>query len=305
MEPAAELAEHRPEQEPAQPARSPARDSVRLLEPGAAARLVDLSLDRRVEEPQALRHDQQDRHLEVAERTDQHGRLAADRVDDAGTDDQRAHEPEHLLVEVRERQHRQQAVPLVEREHLGHRRRAGHEVAVTEHRALRLARGPAREHDLRERVAGHRRRRQWRRPPGLIRERLDPHDRQAELACRRLGLTARDDELGACLGDDLPTEVDGVADVERDRDPASVGDRQERDPPLRPVDGPHDRAIALGEACLRQDARRARHDGPEVAVAPCPRPEERTDHERGSPIEPRCPRSDQVDQGLHGRGTCS
>jgi hypothetical protein len=38
----------------------------------------------------------------------------------------------------------------------------------------------------------------------------------------------------------------------------------------------------------------------EIAVAPCPRPEERTDHERGSPIEPRCPRPDQVDQGLHG-----
>ena len=90
VEPAAELAQHRPEQEPAQPARSPARDSVRLLEPGAAARLVDLSLDRRVQEPQALRDDQEDRHLEVAERADQHGRLAADRVDDAGPDDQRA-----------------------------------------------------------------------------------------------------------------------------------------------------------------------------------------------------------------------
>ena len=252
VEPAAELAEHRPEQEPAQPARSPARDPVRLLEPGTSARLVDLPLDRRVQEPQPLRHDQQDRHLEVAERADQHGGLAADRVDDAGADDQRAHEPEHLFIEVRQRQHRQEAVPLVERQHLGHRGGAGHEVAVAEHRALRLTGGPAREHDLRERVAGHRRRRQRRRPPGPIGERLDPHDRQAELACRRLGLTARDDQLGAGLGDDLATEVDGVADVERDRDPARVGDRQERDPPLRPVDGPDDCAITFDEARRRR-----------------------------------------------------
>ncbi len=176
---------------------------------------------------------------------------------------------------------------------------------MAEHRALRLTGGPAREHDLRECVARHRRRRQWRRPPGAIGERLDPHDRQAELACRCLGLTARDDQLGAGLRDDLATEIDGVADVERDRDRARVGDRQERDPPLRPVDGPDDRAIAFGEALVGEDARGARHDRPEIAVAPRSRPEERTDHERGSPIEPRFPRSDQVDQGLHGRGTCS
>ena len=121
VEPAAELAEDGPEQQPAQPARSPTGDSVRLLEPGAAARLVDLPLDRRVQEPQALRHDQQDRHLEVAERADQHGGLAADRVDDAGADDQRAHEPEHLFIQVRQRQDRQEPIPLVERQDLGHR----------------------------------------------------------------------------------------------------------------------------------------------------------------------------------------
>ena len=59
VEPAAELAENLPEQEPTKPARSPTRDSVGLLEPGAAARLVDLSLDRRVQEAQALRDDQE------------------------------------------------------------------------------------------------------------------------------------------------------------------------------------------------------------------------------------------------------
>ncbi len=305
VEPATELAEHGPEQQAAQPARSPARKSVRLLEAGAPARLVDLPLDRRVQEPQALRDDQQDRYLEVAKRADQHSGLAADRVHDAGTDDQRAHEPEHLFIEVRERQHGQEAVPLVEREHLGHRGGAGHEVAVAEHRALRLTGGPAREHDLRERGARHRCRWQGRCPPGPIRERLDPHDRQAELACRRLGLTTRDDQPGPGLGDDLATEVDRVADVERDRDPARVGDCQERDPPLGPVDGPHDGTVAFGQALVGEDARRARHDRPEVAVAPGPRPEERTDHERGSPVEPRCSRSDQVDQGLHDRSTCS
>jgi hypothetical protein len=96
-----------------------------------------------------------------------------------------------------------------------------------------------------------------------------------------------------------------VADVERDGDPAGVGDCQERDPPLRPVDGPHDRPIAFGEALLGEDGCSARHDGPEIAVAPGSRPEERTDHEGGTLIEPRCPHADQVDQGIHGRRTCS
>ena len=46
---------------------------------------------------------------------DEHGRLAAHRIHDAGADDQRAEESQDLLVEVREREHGEQAVRLVER----------------------------------------------------------------------------------------------------------------------------------------------------------------------------------------------
>jgi hypothetical protein len=63
--------------------------------------LVHAALDRGVDQSQSLGHDQQHRDLEVPERPDQHGRLAAHGIDDARSDRQRRHEAEDLLVEVR------------------------------------------------------------------------------------------------------------------------------------------------------------------------------------------------------------
>jgi hypothetical protein len=101
VEPAAEFAEDGPKQQPPQPLRGPARKPVGLVESLAAACLVDPPLDRRIEQPQSLGHDQEDRDLEVAEGPNQDGGLAADRIDDARPDGQRRDEPQDLLVQVR------------------------------------------------------------------------------------------------------------------------------------------------------------------------------------------------------------
>ena len=53
---------------------------------------VDPPLNRGVEQPQALGHDEQRGDAEVAEGPDQNRRLAADRVDHAGADDERREE---------------------------------------------------------------------------------------------------------------------------------------------------------------------------------------------------------------------
>jgi len=77
-----------------------ARDGVELLERCPSPGLVDPPLDRGVEQPQTLGHDEQRGYAEVAEGPDQDRRLAADRVDHAGADDERREEAEHLLVQV-------------------------------------------------------------------------------------------------------------------------------------------------------------------------------------------------------------
>ena len=97
---AAELAQHGAEQEALDRFGRPARQCVQSLERRAPAGLVHLALDGAVEQAQALRHDQEDGHAEVAECPDQHRRLAADGIDHTGADHQRRHEPEHLLVQM-------------------------------------------------------------------------------------------------------------------------------------------------------------------------------------------------------------
>ena len=147
---------------------------------------------------------------------------------DAGADDERGHEPEDLLVQVRQRQDGQEAVLQAERQDPHHRCRAAIRLPWLSI-ALRLAGGAAREDDLREGVAsdvggidGLGRR--------AVGQRFDEQDRQPELAGRGLGLATRDHELRVGLADDLAPEVDGVPDVERHGDRTEVGDREERDP---------------------------------------------------------------------------
>ena len=90
VQPPAELAEDRAEEE-----RDGARGAGGAPAGGAArtgvapAGLVDLALDGVGQQLQALRHDQQHRDPEVAERADEDRGLAADRVDDARADQER------------------------------------------------------------------------------------------------------------------------------------------------------------------------------------------------------------------------
>ena len=222
----------------------------------ASTGLVDLAFDRGIEQAQPLGHDQQDRNAIVAEGPDEDRGLATDRIDDAGTDDQRPDESEHLFVEMRQREHGQQPIARPERQDLGHRRGAGHQVAMGEHRPLGFTRGPAREDDLGERVGDHRGRRARPSTPSEVRQRLKPDDRKAEFAGGGFGLARGDHDLGARLADDLATELDGVADVERDGHAADVGEAQEGQSPFRAVDCPDDRPVTRLDAGVGEHARR-------------------------------------------------
>ena len=186
--------EDRREEDPPGGLRERPGERVEALERLAAAGLVDPPLDRGVDEPEALRHDEQDRGLEVAERPQEDDRLAAHRVDDAGAHGERRDEPQDLLVEVGERQDRDHPVVLAEGHDRGHGCGHGEQVAVAEHRPFRIAGRPAREDDLGEVVGRDRGGRQRLRSPGAVRQRLDQDDREPELAGGLLRLARRDDE---------------------------------------------------------------------------------------------------------------
>lgn len=235
-------------------------------------------------------------HAAVAEGPDEDRRLAAHGVHDAGPDGQRALEPEHLLVQVRQRQDREQSLAAPERQDAGHRHGGRHQVAVAEHRPLGLAGGAAREHDLGQRGRGDRGRLDRGRPSRLVEQRLHPHDRQAQLPRDAVRLAAREHKPAIGLGDDLAPELNRMADVQGHRHRTQVRAGQEADAPLRPVDGPDDDPVPLANARCAQDARRARHDPREIAVAPRACAEERPDEQRGLAVEPRCAGLDQVDQ---------
>jgi hypothetical protein len=101
VQPSAEPPENGPEEEAAEDRRQGPGKPVEPLEGGPPSGLIDLTLDGVVEQAQALGHDQQHRDPVVAERPEQHGRLAADGIDDAGADQQWRDEAETLLEEVR------------------------------------------------------------------------------------------------------------------------------------------------------------------------------------------------------------
>ena len=90
----------------------------------------------------------------------------------------------------------------------------------------------------------------------LVDERLDPQHGQPKGTGGGIRLAAGEDELRVGLADDLPAELDGVAHVERHRDGAEVGAREQPDAPLGAVDRPHDDAVALPHPVVPQDAPR-------------------------------------------------
>ena len=115
---------------------------------------------------------------------------------------------------------------------------------MREHRALGFAGRAAGEHDLGQRVpvdgaagSGSARRA---RSGSVSSQMIGRPSWRADASVWRVAMTT----FGAGLVDDLASEFDGVADVERDGDGSRVGDGEEGDAPFGPIDGPDDRAVA-------------------------------------------------------------
>ena len=173
------------------------------------------------------------------------------------------------------------------------RGRTRDEVPVRDHRSLRVAGRPAGEHDLGEVVRPDRRRRQRLRPAGVIGQRLDPDDRQTERAGAsavwRLASTSVASVWAATLA--ANSFVWRASSGTDDR--AGVGDGEEGDPPLGPVDGPEDHPIAGLRAGVGEDPAARGTIAAEVAIPPHAGPERRSDQEgraSGVPVNGRRPR---------------
>ena len=111
--------------------------------------LLDLALDRAPEQVEDLRHDHHRRHAVIADRLEDHARVAAADVEDVGADGERVVERGDLLEQVRQRQQRDDAV-LLRRDDVVRGLDRREDVAVGEHHALGRARRARREDDLDE-----------------------------------------------------------------------------------------------------------------------------------------------------------
>ena len=235
--------------------------SVQLLERRPLAALVDLALDGVVEQLQALRNDQQDADLEIAERPEQDRRLAADRVDDAAPACNGDEETAGLLEDVRQRQDREQPFLGTDREDVGQLRAFDARLRWVSIAPFGLAGRARGEQDLEQVVrtdVGRRQRLGRRARSGMRSMRItgSPSPRAwAAVCCEAKTRLAR------VLARDLGREVRRASDVERDEDETGMDRAQQGDAPLRSVDGPDRRPVA-GEAPVVEDAGNARHDGP-------------------------------------------
>ena len=109
--------------------------------------LLDLALDRAPEQVEDLRHDDHRGRPVVADRLEDHPRVAAPDVEDVGADVERVEQPDRLLEQVRQRQQRDDPV-LHRRDDPVHRPDRGEDVVVGEHHALRRAGRARREDEL-------------------------------------------------------------------------------------------------------------------------------------------------------------
>ena len=151
---------------------------------------------------------------------------------------------------------------------------------MREHRALRLARGPRREHHLGQILRSDVRLRQRLPAARLVGQLLhlverDPERRGALLRLHR-------DERRRCAGAlrDLRDEVWRRVHVERNEDRAGTKRREDRDAVLGPVHAEHQHAVALLDARLGEISRGTRDEVGEIAIRPCARAESRLDDER-------------------------
>ena len=277
---AAEAGEDRAEQEAPQRHGQACADRVQPLVGRAPAVGVDAPLDRVRQQLHDLRHRQQHRHLPLAERPRQDGRLEAGGIDDLGTGQHRCQEPGVQSVHVRQRKDGEQARLRPQRHDAAQARRVGGDVAVAEHDALRVARRPGGEDDLGERVGRDLRAGERLSLPRRVDERLDGQHRELQPAGGLHGRQRCEDELRTRLRGDLEDELIGAAHIDRDGDAFRPQQPEEGQRPLRPIDRPDQHPVARLDALLAQDARDPRHLGADVGVAPGVRAEAGLDEER-------------------------
>ena len=138
---------------------------------------------------------------------------------------------------------------------------------MREHRALRIAGRPGREHDLGEVVAGQLAFSSGAHCAREVGQALHLVQRQAE-RLRALERLRRDDgAAGARPLRDLLRELGRVVRLERHEDHAEAQRGEERDDVLGPVHAPDEDAVALLQPAVTQVARDARHDVVQIAVA--------------------------------------
>ena len=138
-----------PEDDPAGAIRQVAGDRPEPVEVGDLALGLDLALDGAPEEVEDLGHDEHRRHPVIADRLEDHPRIAAPHVQDVAADGQRIEQRGDLLHQVREGQERDEPV-LLGRDHVVDRADGLADRPMGEHHALRIAGRAAREDDLEE-----------------------------------------------------------------------------------------------------------------------------------------------------------
>ncbi len=254
-----------------------------------------------VEQLQALRDDQQHRHLELAEGPDQHRRLAADRVDDGLAGRQRREQVAGLLEHVRQRQDREEPLIRAEREDVDQRPGVRRHVAVGQHRALRVA-GRARGEDDQQQVVGRdigRRQRLGAAGRGRGATRSGSPAVRAGAPPPRSGV--RRGRASARSARDLRRRSRPCCGRRAARRRARRARGQEAERPLRPVDGPDHHPVAGRCARVDQGAGDPRHLVAQVPVAPDPGAEARLDEQRRLRAESVDRSLDESVDGLHVR----
>ncbi len=126
-------------------------DAPQAVDERRPAALLDLAFDGAPEQVEDLRDDDHRRHPVIAQRIEDHPRVAAADVEDVGPDIERVVQPDRLLEQVRERQQRHDPVIHRRDDPVERLDRCG-DVVVGEHHALRRAGRAAREDELEDLV---------------------------------------------------------------------------------------------------------------------------------------------------------
>ena len=300
-EAAAELGVHAREENPSQRHRQTPRDPAQPREERALSLLLGAPLDRDEERPHRGGRDADHRDPALAEGSAHDRGLSTGGIHDRRARDEQAPEPGELLEHVRQRDEREQALLGTEREDVDGRKRVRQDIAVRQHRTLRISRRAGREDDLREIFGSDARLGHGRLRASLIGQKLHVEQRDRERRRTRSRLLRDDGRFRLRALGDLAHELLGGVHVERDQHRADAQQREHRDAVLGPVDAEHDHAVARTDARLGEEPSDAGHDVGEVAIGPGEGAEARLDDQRILPGELRGGCVQDVAQRLHPR----